>query len=114
MYTLCKTGRFAPAKSLWISLKEGHFCWLVLNIPFRFFSSEEETCARLSPSELEDKVDVLTEELVHITEDEHQFLNSKGNEDLLFYYLEMTSLEKDCLVKQINALEEKLALGRKL
>ncbi|XP_052642520.1 uncharacterized protein LOC128141605 [Harpia harpyja] len=75
---------------------------------------EEETCAYLSLSELEDKVDVLTEELVHIIEDEHQFLNSKGNEDLLFYYLEISSLEKDCLVKQINALEEKIALGRKL
>jgi len=81
---------------------------------FPFFSFEEETCAYLSPSELEDKVDVLTEELVHIIEDEHQFLNSKGNEDLLFYYLEITSLEKDCLAKQIHALEEKIALGRKL
>lgn len=59
-------------------------------------------------------MDVLTEELVDIIEDEHQFLNSKGNEDLLFYYLEITSLEKDCLVKQINALEDKIALGRKL
>lgn len=68
----------------------------------------------MSPSELEDRVDVLTEELVDIIEDEHQFLNSKGNEDLLFYYLEITSLEKDCLVKQINALEDKIALGRKL
>lgn len=48
-------------------------------------------------------MDVLTEELVHIMEDEHQFFNSKGNEDLLFYYLEITSLEKDCSVKQINA-----------
>lgn len=66
----------------------------------------------MSPSELEGKVDVLTEELVHIMEDEHQFFNSKGNEDLLFYYLEITSLEKDCSVKQINALEEKIALGR--
>lgn len=68
----------------------------------------------MSPSELEDKVDVLTKELVHIIEDEHQFLNSKGNEDLIFYYREITSLEKDCLVKQINALKEKIALGRKL
>lgn len=68
----------------------------------------------MSPSELEDRVDVLTEELVDIIEDEHQFLNSKGNEDLLFYYLKITSLEKDCLVKQINALEDKIALGRKL
>ncbi|XP_039241441.1 uncharacterized protein LOC120324080 [Pipra filicauda] len=75
---------------------------------------EEETCTSLSPSELEDKVDVLTEELVQIIEDEHQFLSSKGNEDLLCYYLEITSLEKDCLVKQINALEEEIALGRKL
>ncbi|KAM6044728.1 uncharacterized protein LJ206_018691 [Theristicus caerulescens] len=88
------------------SYEKGSFGWRT-----RF---EEETCAYLSPSELEDKVDVLTEELVHIIEDEHQFLNSKGNEDLLFYYLEITSLEKDCLVKQINALEEKIALGRKL
>ncbi|KAJ7418431.1 hypothetical protein BTVI_29285 [Pitangus sulphuratus] len=75
---------------------------------------EEETCTSSSLSELEDKVDVLTEELVQIIEDEHQFLSSKGNEDLLCYYLEITSLEKDCLVKQINALEEEIALGRKL
>ncbi|XP_062464681.1 uncharacterized protein LOC134158598 isoform X3 [Pezoporus occidentalis] len=75
---------------------------------------EEETHTYLSTSELEDKVDVLTEELVRIIEDEHQFLKSKGNEDLLLYYLEITGLEKDCLVKQINALEEKLDLGRKL
>ncbi|KAM4646161.1 uncharacterized protein AAGF69_013303 isoform 5-T5 [Amazona ochrocephala] len=75
---------------------------------------KEETHSYLSTSELEDKVDVLTEELVRIIEDEHQFLNSKGNEDLLLYYLEITGLEKDCLVKQINALEEKTDLGRKL
>ncbi|XP_054079202.1 uncharacterized protein LOC128918694 [Rissa tridactyla] len=75
---------------------------------------EEETCTCLSPSELEDRVDMLTEELVDIIEDEHQFLNCKGSEDLLFYYLEITSLEKDCLVKQIDALEEKIALSRKL
>lgn len=68
----------------------------------------------MSTSELEDKVDALTEELLCIIEDEHHFLNSKGNEDLLLYYLEITGLEKDCLVKQINALEEKIDLGRKL
>lgn len=55
------------------SYEKGSFRWRT--------SFEEETCAYLSPSELEDKVDVLTEELVHIIEDEHQFLNSKGNED---------------------------------
>ncbi|KAJ7425316.1 hypothetical protein WISP_24023 [Willisornis vidua] len=76
--------------------------------------SEEETCTSSSPSELEDKVDVLTEELVQVTEEEHQFLTSQGNEDLLCYYLEITSLEKDSLVKQIKALEEEIALGRKL
>lgn len=59
-------------------------------------------------------MDALTEELVNILEDEQQFLNSKGNEDLLSYYLEITSLEKESLVKQINALEEEIAQGRKL
>lgn len=81
---------------------------------FYFFSFQEETHSYLSTSELEDKVDALTEELLCIIEDEHHFLNSKGNEDLLLYYLEITGLEKDCLVKQINALEEKIDLGRKL
>ncbi|XP_019144142.3 uncharacterized protein LOC109145231 [Corvus cornix cornix] len=75
---------------------------------------EEETVNSSSPSELEDKVDALTEELVHIIEDEQQFLSSKGNEDLLSYYLEITSVEKESLVKQINALEEEIAQGRKL
>ncbi|PKU42117.1 hypothetical protein llap_7589 [Limosa lapponica baueri] len=88
------------------SYEKGNFGWRT-----RF---EEETCTSLSASELEDRVDVLTEELVDIIEDEHQFLNSEGNEDLLFYYLEITSLEKDCLVKQIDVLEEKIALGRKV
>ncbi|RMB91997.1 hypothetical protein DUI87_31526 [Hirundo rustica rustica] len=68
----------------------------------------------LSPSELEDKVDALTEELVQVIEDEQQFLSTKGNEDLLSYYLEITTLEKESLVKQINALEEEIAQGRKL
>ncbi|XP_033375548.1 uncharacterized protein LOC107214344 [Parus major] len=66
------------------------------------------------PSALEDKVDALTEELLQIMEDEEQFLSSKGNEDLLSYYLEITSLEKESLVKQINALEEEIAQGTKL
>lgn len=79
-----------------------------------FFSLKEETVNSLSPSELEDKVDLLTEELVQILEDEQQFLSSEGNEDLLSYYLEITSLEKESLAKQINALEEEIAQGRKL
>ncbi|XP_053819208.1 uncharacterized protein LOC128799115 [Vidua chalybeata] len=58
---------------------------------------EEETASSFSPSELEDKVDALTEELVQILEDEEQFLSSEGNEDLLSYYLEITSLEKESL-----------------
>ncbi|KAI1230740.1 hypothetical protein IHE44_0008618, partial [Lamprotornis superbus] len=74
---------------------------------------EEETVDSLSPSELEDKVDALTEELVQILEDEQQFLSSEGNEDLLSYYLEITSLEKESLGKQINELEEEIAQGRK-
>lgn len=57
-------------------------------------------------------MDALTEELVHIIEDEQQFLSSKGNEDLLSYYLEITSVEKESLVKEINALEEEIARGR--
>lgn len=81
---------------------------------FLVFSLEEEIVNSLSPSELEEKVDLLTEELVQILEDEQQFLSSKGNEDLLSYYLEITSLEKESLVKQINALEEEIAQGRKL
>lgn len=67
----------------------------------------------MTSSELEDKVDTLTEELVDITEGERCFLNSKGSEDLLFDHLELTSLEKDHLVRQIQALEEKIALGKK-
>lgn len=67
----------------------------------------------MTPSELEDKVDTLTEELVDIIEGERHFLNSKGSEDLLFDHLELTSLEKDHLVRQIKALEEKIALGKK-
>ncbi|KAM9519512.1 uncharacterized protein ACIB01_017269 isoform 2-T2 [Guaruba guarouba] len=98
-----KKEHFLPTSS---SYEKGRFGWRT-----RF---EEETHSYLSTSELEDKVDVLTEELVRIIEDEHQFLNCKGNEDLLLYYLEITGLEKDCLVKQINALEEKTDLGRKL
>ncbi|KAM3658712.1 uncharacterized protein VK521_013293 [Ammospiza maritima maritima] len=74
----------------------------------------EEIVNSSSPSELEDKVDALTEELLQIAEDEEQFLNSKGNEDLLSYYLEITSLEKESLAKQINALEEQIAQGRKV
>ncbi|XP_063034530.1 uncharacterized protein LOC134430642 isoform X2 [Melospiza melodia melodia] len=74
----------------------------------------EEIVNSLSPSELEDKVDALTQELLQIAEDEEQFLNSKGNEDLLSYYLEITSLEKESLAKQINALEEEIAQGRKV
>lgn len=81
---------------------------------FLVFSLEEEIVNSLSPSELEEKVDLLTEELVQILEDEQQFLSSKGNEDLLSYYLEITSLEKESLMKQINALEEEIAQGRKL
>nr|XP_031362690.1 uncharacterized protein LOC116184450 [Lonchura striata domestica] len=75
---------------------------------------EEEILGSFSRSELEDKVDALTEELVQILEDEEQFLSSEGNEDFLSYYLEITSLEKENLVKQINALEEELAQGRKM
>lgn len=78
------------------------------------FSLEEETVNSSSPSELEDKVDALTEELVQILEDEQQFLSSEGNEDLLSYYLEITTLEKESLVKQINELEEEIARGREL
>lgn len=81
---------------------------------FLVFSLEEGIVNSLSPSELEEKVDLLTEELVQILEDEQQFLSSQGNEDLLSYYLEITSLEKESLVKQINALEEEIAQGRKL
>lgn len=68
----------------------------------------------MSPSELEDKVDALTEELLQILEDEQQFLSSKGNEDLLSYYLEITTPEKESLVKQINELQEEIAQSRKL
>ncbi|XP_014740107.1 PREDICTED: uncharacterized protein LOC106858121 [Sturnus vulgaris] len=75
---------------------------------------EEETVASLSLSELEDKVDALTEELLQIVEDEQQFLSSEGNEDLLSYYLDITSLEKQSLGKQIKALEEEIAQGRNL
>ncbi|TRZ10363.1 hypothetical protein HGM15179_016757 [Zosterops borbonicus] len=75
---------------------------------------EEESVNSSSPSELEDKVDALTEELVQILEDEQQFLSSEGNEDLLSYYLEITTLEKESLVKQINELEEEIARGREL
>ncbi|KAM7030357.1 uncharacterized protein M8220_013263 [Acridotheres tristis] len=75
---------------------------------------EEETVASLSPSELEDQVDALTEELLQIVEEEQHFLSREGNEDLLSYYLEITSLEKQSLGKQIKALEEEIAQGRKL
>lgn len=68
----------------------------------------------MSPSELEEKVDALSEELLQVLEDEQQFLSTKGNEDLLSYYLEITTLEKESLVKQINELEEEIAQGRKL
>lgn len=58
-------------------------------------------------------MDTLTEELVDIIESERRFLKSKGSEDLLFDHLELTSLEKNHLVRQIQALEEKIALGKK-
>ncbi|XP_039577888.1 uncharacterized protein LOC120508398 isoform X2 [Passer montanus] len=77
-------------------------------------SPGEGTASSLSPSELEEQVDALTEELLQILEDEEHFLSSKGNEDLLSYYLEITSLEKESLAKRINALEEEIAQGRKL
>lgn len=48
-----------------------------------------------------------------IIESECRFLKSKGSEDLLFDHLELTSLEKNHLVQQIQALEEKIALGKK-
>ncbi|XP_025961633.2 uncharacterized protein LOC112986531 [Dromaius novaehollandiae] len=74
---------------------------------------EEENCTCFSPSELEDKVDVLTEELVNVVENEHHFLDSTGNEDLFFDRLESIGLERDHLVKQIEVLEEKIAQVRK-
>lgn len=59
-------------------------------------------------------MDALTEELVQILKDEQQFLSSEDNKDLLSYYLEITTLEKESLVKQINELEEEIARGREL
>ncbi|KAL2295781.1 hypothetical protein Nmel_017302 [Mimus melanotis] len=75
---------------------------------------EGEAVDSLSLSELEEKVDALTEELLQILQDEQQFLSCEGNEDLLSYYLEITSLEKESLEKQIHALEEEIAQSRKL
>ncbi|XP_067166193.1 uncharacterized protein [Apteryx mantelli] len=74
---------------------------------------EESSCTCFSLSELEDKVDVLTEELVNIVEKEYHFLNSIGKDDLLFNHLESIGLERDHLVKEIEVLEEKIAQGNK-
>ncbi|XP_067418895.1 golgin subfamily A member 5-like [Emydura macquarii macquarii] len=72
-------------------------------------SSEEESCSYLSLSEVEDKLDTLTEELVKIMEEEHNFLKNAASEDLFFDHLEMIGLEKDCLVKQMEILEGEIA-----
>ncbi|XP_019364073.1 PREDICTED: uncharacterized protein LOC109291478 [Gavialis gangeticus] len=75
-------------------------------------SLREENCSSFSPAEMEEKLDALTEELVKIMEEEHRFLSSAANDDLPFDHLEIIGLEKDCLVKQIEMLEGKIAEGR--
>ncbi|XP_025063397.1 uncharacterized protein LOC106722341 [Alligator sinensis] len=75
-------------------------------------SLREENCSSFSPAEMEEKLDALTEELVKIMEEEHHYLSSAANDDLPFDHLEIIGLEKDCLVKQIEMLEGKIAEGR--
>ncbi|CAM2107714.1 unnamed protein product [Caretta caretta] len=77
-------------------------------------SSEEESCSYFSLSEVEDKLDTLTEELVKVIEEEHHLLKYAASEDLLFGQFEIIGLEKDCLVKQIEILEGKIAEGREV
>ncbi|XP_039352856.1 uncharacterized protein LOC120375904 [Mauremys reevesii] len=69
-------------------------------------SPEEESCSYFSLSEMEDQLDTLTEELVKVIEEEH-FLMYAASEDFLF------GLKKDCLVKQIEILEGKIAKAEK-
>ncbi|XP_042707937.2 uncharacterized protein LOC122173896 [Chrysemys picta bellii] len=77
-------------------------------------SSEEESCSYFSLLEVEDQLDTLTEELVKVMEEEHHFLKYAANEDLLFDHLKIIGLKKDCLVKQIEILEGKIAKGREV
>ncbi|XP_075765383.1 uncharacterized protein LOC142820447 [Pelodiscus sinensis] len=76
--------------------------------------SEEESSSYCSLSEMEDKLDTLTEELVKVVEEEHRFLKNAAGEDLLFDRLELIGLEKDCLVKQMEILEGKIAKRREV
>ncbi|TFJ99178.1 NF-kappa-B inhibitor zeta [Platysternon megacephalum] len=77
-------------------------------------SSEEESCSYFSLSEVEDQLDTLTEELVKVMEEEHHFLKYAASEDLLFDHLKIIGLKKDCLVKQMEILEGKIAKGREV